>query len=119
MVKTPVDSVEDKAKWILLCVALVHGTIERTNQWELVVQDELCDVIRLCVILKQQYYYYFDTRIYLNLSKSTQSAVGLKALKPAANGHYLMCKSLPYYLHYRSTLILLSIKCMLGLFLFP
>ena len=29
-------------------------------------------------------------RIYLNLSKSTQSAPGLKALKPAANGSYLI-----------------------------
>ena len=33
-------------------------------------------------------YYYTDRRIHLNLSKSTQSAVGLKALKPAANGCY-------------------------------
>ena len=41
------------------------------------------------------YYYYIDGRIYFNLSKLTQSAAGLKALKPAANGCYLMCKSLP------------------------
>ena len=38
-------------------------------------------------------------RIYLNLSKSSQSAGGLKALKLAANGRYLMCKSLPYYFY--------------------
>ena len=30
------------------------------------------------------YYYYIDRRIYLNISKSTQSAAGLKVLKPAA-----------------------------------
>ena len=67
------------------------------------------------------YYYYFNRRIYLNLSKSTQSAAGLKALKPAVNGRYLMCKSMPYYIHllYRSTFILLSAKCTLGLFVFP
>ena len=60
-------------------------------------------------------------RIYLNLSKSNQRAAGLKAVKPAANGHYLMCKSLPYYLRllYKSTVILLSVKCMPGLFMFP
>ena len=61
----------------------------------------------------QYYYYYYycyiDEHIYLNLSKSNQSATGLKALKPAANGHYLMCKSLPCYLHllYKSTFMLL------------
>ena len=67
------------------------------------------------------YYYYIDRRIYLNLYKSTQSAAGPKALQPAANGRYFMCKSLPYYFHvlYRSTCILLSSKCMLGLFVFP
>ena len=32
--------------------------------------------------------------IYLNLTESIQSAAGLKLLKPAANGRYLMCKSL-------------------------
>ena len=37
-----------------------------------------------------------DKRIYLNLSKSTQSAAGLKASKPAAKGRYLRWKSLPY-----------------------
>ena len=31
-----------------------------------------------------------DRHIYLNLSKSTQSATGLKALKPDANGRYLI-----------------------------
>ena len=40
-----------------------------------------------------------------------QSVAGLKALKPAANGRYLiklMCKSLPYSLHLlRSTFIFL------------
>ena len=52
----------------------------------------------------------FDKRIYINLFKSTQSAAELKDLKPAVNGRYLMCKSLPYYLHllYRNTFILLS-----------
>ena len=62
---------------------------------------------------------YIDGCIYyLNLSKSIQSAAGLKALKSAANGRYLMCKPLPYCCHllYRSTFILLSLKCMLGLF---
>ena len=65
------------------------------------------------------YYYYIDRLIYLSFSKSTHSAAGQKALKPAANGRYLMCKSLPYYFHllYRSTFILLSVsaKCMLSL----
>ena len=44
-----------------------------------------------------------------------------RCLKPAANGRYLMCKSLPYYFHLlnRSTFILLSAKGMLGLFMFP
>ena len=44
----------------------------------------------------------------------------------AANGHYLVCKSLTcdtytllLNLLYRSTFILLSVKCMLGLFMFP
>ena len=34
---------------------------------------------------------------------------------------YLICKSSPYYFHllYKSTFILLSAKCMLGLFVFP
>ena len=43
-------------------------------------------------------------------SKSTQNSAGLKALKYAANRHYLMCKSLPYYLRllYSSTFIILS-----------
>ena len=69
--------------------------------------------------LKINHYHCIDRRIYLNLSRSTQSAAGLNSLKPAANGRYFMCKSLPYYLHllYRSTFILLSEKCMLGLFL--
>ena len=41
--------------------------------------------------------YWIDCSIYLNLSKSIQSAAWLKALKPAANGRwYLMCKSKPY-----------------------
>ena len=45
----------------------------------------------------------------LNLSKLTQSATGQKGLKPAANGRYLMCKSLPYYFHllYRSIFIVI------------
>ena len=33
--------------------------------------------------------YYIDRHIYLHLSKSIQSAAGLKDLKPAANGWYL------------------------------
>ena len=37
------------------------------------------------------YYYYIDGSIYLNPSKSIQNDTGLKALKPAANGSYLMC----------------------------
>ena len=45
----------------------------------------------------------------------------MKAVKHAASGRYLMCKSLHCYLHllYRSTFILLSAKCMLGLFRLP
>ena len=54
--------------------------------------------------------------MYLNRSKLTQSAAGPTALKPAANGRYLMCKSLPYYLHLLYRTVLLSVKCMLGLF---
>ena len=34
--------------------------------------------------------YCIDRRIYLNLSKRTQSAARLKALKPAVNGRYLL-----------------------------
>ena len=53
-----------------------------------------------CIVL------YCIKRIYLNLFKSNQSTAGLKALKPAANGCYLMCKSSTYYFHllYKSTL---------------
>ena len=40
------------------------------------------------------YYYCIDKHTYLHVSKSTQSAAGLKALKSAANGRYLMCKSI-------------------------
>ena len=46
----------------------------------------------ICIIIL----YCIDRHIYFNLFKSTQSAAGLKALKPAANGRYLMCKS-PYF----------------------
>ena len=49
-----------------------------------------CFVVVVVVVI-------FDRRIYLCLSKSIQSAAGLKALKPAASGRYLMCKSLHYY----------------------
>ena len=65
--------------------------------------------------------YCIDRCIYLNLSKSTRNAAGLKALKPAANGRYLMCKSLSCYfqLLYRSKFIFLSAKSVLGLFVFP
>ena len=86
--------------------------------------------------------YCIGRHIYLNLSKSTQSTAGLKALKPAANRCFLTSKSLPCYFHllyrstinkqrevialqqfdvklYRSTFILPSGKCMLGLFMFP
>ena len=52
-----------------------------------------------------------DRHIYLNLSRSTQSAAQLKSLKPAANGRYLMCKSLPYtkyYYHYCNLINYLS-----------
>ena len=66
--------------------------------------------------------YCIDWLIYLNLSQSIQSAAGLNALEPAANGRYFMCKSLlPCYLRflYISTFIHLSVKCMLGLFVFP
>ena len=45
------------------------------------------------------YYYHIDGRIYLNLSKSNQSAARLDALKPAANGCYVMYKSVLYYIH--------------------
>ena len=38
-------------------------------------------------------YHYIDKLIYFNLCKSSQSAAGLKALKPAANRRNLMCKS--------------------------
>ena len=64
------------------------------------------------------YYYYIDRRIYLNLSKSTQRVAGLKVLKPAANGRYLMCKALPNCLHLlnRSTFILLSVEMHAGSF---
>ena len=36
-----------------------------------------------------------DRRMYPNVSQSTQSAAGLKTLKPAASGRYLMRKLLP------------------------
>ena len=63
--------------------------------------------------------YCIDRRVYLNLFQiDSKRRMGMKALKPAANGRYLMCKSLPCYFHllYRSTFIFLSAKCMLGLF---
>ena len=40
-----------------------------------------------------------ETNYYLILSKSVQSTAGLKALKLAANGRYLMCKSLLNYIN--------------------
>ena len=44
---------------------------------------------------------YIDGRIYLLFLKSVLCASRLEALKPAANGRYLilMCKWPPYYLH--------------------
>ena len=48
-------------------------------------------------LLSERVTYHIDRRIYFNLSKSTQIAAELKALKLAANGRYLMCKALPYY----------------------
>ena len=64
-------------------------------------------IIVIIIIINHGYYYYhyyyyycIDRSIYLNLSKSTQSAAWLKALKPAANGRYFMCKPLPYYFHF-------------------
>ena len=36
------------------------------------------------------HYYHIHGRIYLNLSRSIQSAAGLKDVTPAANGRYLM-----------------------------
>ena len=55
--------------------------------------------------------------IFPNQFKAPQ---GRTALKPAANGRYSMCKSLPYYFHllHRSIFILLSVNCMLGHFVF-
>ena len=49
---------------------------------------------------------YTDRRINLNLSKLTQSATGLKALKPAANLHYVMlflmfCSPWPFECSFR------------------
>ena len=44
---------------------------------------ELYCIVLYCIVL-----YCIDRRIYLNLSKSTQSAAGLKSLEPAANGRY-------------------------------
>ena len=40
------------------------------------------------LFLYYHYYYCIDRCIYLNLSDSTQSTAGLKALKPAANRRY-------------------------------
>ena len=57
--------------------------------------------------------------VYLNVFQinSKHCKVRVKALKPAANGHYFMRKPLPYCYHllYRSTFIFLSVKSMLGL----
>ena len=50
-----------------------------------------------------------DERIYLNLSKSVQSPAGLKTLKPAANGRFLMCKPLHLHLLYRSMHVYCSV----------
>ena len=49
---------------------------------------DLMDFHQLTEQVHQWDYYYIDRRIYLNLSKSTQSVAGLKTLKPAANGRY-------------------------------
>ena len=48
----------------------------------------------------QYHYYYIDGRIasITICPKSTQSTAGIRVLRPAANGCYLMCKSLPCYL---------------------
>ena len=60
------------------------------------VQCTCCGVELWVKTTTYYYYYYIYRHIYLNLSKSTQSATEgwkLKALKPAANGHYL------HYMH--------------------
>ena len=50
---------------------------------------QLYCIVLYCIVL-----YCIARRIDLNLSKSTQSAAeGVKALKPAANGRYVMCKN--------------------------
>ena len=49
---------------------------------------------RVCEYYDDDDISYIDGRLYLNLSKSTQSTGGLKALNPAASGRYLLRKSL-------------------------
>ena len=71
---------------------------------------------------------YYDSyeHFYLNLFKPTESTAGLKGLKLTANGCYLNNVQIirptvlftNTYLLYRSTFILLSGQCMLGLFMF-
>ena len=46
-----------------------------------------CIIIIIIIII-----IYIDRRIYLSLANQIKSPAGLKALKPAANGRYLMCK---------------------------
>ena len=64
--------------------------------------------------------YCIDRRIDLNLSKSTQSAAGLKALKPAANGRLLNLQIITLLFtvtaRYRSTFILPVSKVHAGSF---
>ena len=49
-------------------------------------------IITITIIIIIINKYCIDGRIYLNLCKYIQSAAGLKALKSADNGRYLMCK---------------------------
>ena len=55
--------------------------------------------------------YDIDRRIYLNLYKSTQSTAGLKALKPAASGRYLINHDPSIYIY--CTEVHLSSSCQL------
>ena len=109
------------SSFCMLCSFLIRPSIQHWNFCRQPQVDILRGALEHVYDFPSAYYYYYyciERRIYFNLSKSTQSAAGLKALKPAANSRYFMCKTLPYCFHllYRSTFILLTAKCMLVFF---
>ena len=118
-------------RWTLKSIGVPQGTLQLT--WQELTSQSL-------IVMKNEFYWHttiqhclrtrftctcidlffndlIDRRIYLNLSKSTESSAGLKALKPAANGRYLINVLIITLFTFtvQKYIILLSVMCMLGL----